>query len=283
MTLAVIIGWAALALGGASDGLTCKASGQLVRLEGLSEASGLAVSRTSKGRLWSHNDSGAPVLISFDASGRINGKVAVTGARVEDWEALTSGPCASGSCLYVGDIGDNNGKRATITVYRMPEPGSAGGSVKAEAFQASYPDGGHDAESLLIAPDGTLLVVTKGDTGPVAVYRFPRELQTGSVMRLERVGKPLFEKPSQRQRITDAAMSNDGKLVVLRTKEGVTIYDAGGFMRGEFRALGTVNLASLGEPQGEGIAFGGNSTMYVVGEGGGKKAPGTLGALTCTF
>jgi uncharacterized protein YjiK len=33
--------------------------------------------------------------------------------------------------------------------------------------------GAHDAETLLAAPDGRLYIVTKGDTGEVALYRVP--------------------------------------------------------------------------------------------------------------
>jgi hypothetical protein len=102
-------------------------------------------------------------------------------------------------------------------------------------------------------------------------------------MTLERIGKPIVDKPTQRQRVTDAAISNDGKFIALRTNGGVTFYSASQFLEGDFRPHGTVDLASLGEPQGEGIAFGAGSTLYVAGEGGGKKSPGTLGVLTCNF
>ena len=54
-------------------------------------------------------------------------------------------------------------------------------------------------------------------------------------------------------------------------------------MSGNWREAGRVSLKTLGEPQGEGIAFGDERTIYVVGEGGGKSRPGTFGRLTCTF
>jgi hypothetical protein len=107
------------------DPSVCKASGSLMRLNGLPEASGLVASRATPGRLWSHNDSGTPELIAFDAKGNISGRVSITGARVEDWEALASAPCGKGNCLYVADIGDNDGKRRDISIYRVPEPAQA--------------------------------------------------------------------------------------------------------------------------------------------------------------
>ena len=39
---------------------------------------------------------------------------------------------------------------------------------------------------------------------------------------------------------------------------------------------------SLGEPQGEGVTFGDGSAVFLMGEGGGKKMPGTFARLTCT-
>jgi len=160
----------------------CRAAGPLARLPGLPEASGLAASRRLPGTLWTHNDSGGPVVYALDTAGAITGQLRLTGAKVEDWEAIAVGPCPGGSCIYVGDIGDNDAERKRITVYRVAEPvsGSGGQAPVTGVFHATYPDGAHDAETLLTGPDGTLFVVTKGDTGPIAVYRFPKELKPGA-------------------------------------------------------------------------------------------------------
>ena len=96
------------------DPASCKPAGQLMSLTGLPEASGLVASRAAPGRLWSHNDSGKPELIAFDAKGTIAGHLSISGARVEDWEALATAPCGSGSCLYVADIGDNEASRKQV-------------------------------------------------------------------------------------------------------------------------------------------------------------------------
>jgi len=135
----------------------CKNAGALMRLDGLPEASGLVVSRVTQGRLWAHNDSGKPEMFSLDASGKVTGRVALSGAALEDWEAMAAGRCGSGTCLYLADIGDNDAKRKEIIIYRVPEPRAASGSAQVDGvFRASYPDGAHDAETLLAAPDGTL-------------------------------------------------------------------------------------------------------------------------------
>jgi hypothetical protein len=265
------------------DPVACKPAGSLMRLTGLSEASGLVVSRATPGRLWSHNDSGKAEIVAFDTKGNITGHLAISGARVEDWEAMATAPCGSGSCLYVGDIGDNDAKRAQITIYRMPEPTALGGSAQVDAvIRASYPDGAHDAEALLASPDGTLYIVTKGDTGQVALYRVPREARGDAAQRLEPVGKPLSKgTPAADARITDGAISPDGEWVALRTKRALIFYRAAEFLKGNFNETRRVDLTSLGEPQGEGLAFGPSNTVYVAGEGGGKSQPGTLAVLSC--
>jgi hypothetical protein len=261
----------------------CKPSGALVRLAGLPEASGLATSRAMAGHLWAHNDSGKPELIAFDTKGNVAGHVAITGARVEDWEAMAIGPCGKGSCLYIGDIGDNDAERREIVIYRIVEPAKAGGTAQVDAaIRASYPDGAHDAETLLASPDGSLYVVTKGDKGAVALYRVPRDARGGSTVRLEQVGAALSKgTPAADARITDGAISADGEWVALRTRGTIIFYRAATFLNGDFKETSRVDLTPFGEPQGEAIAFGPANTVYVGGEGGSKSQPGTLGVVTC--
>jgi hypothetical protein len=238
---------------------------------------------STPGRLWSHNDSGRAEIYALDAKGTITGKISIAGAQVVDWEAMASARCGRGSCLYIGDIGDNEARRRDITIYRLPEPAQPNGPVQVDAvLRAAYPDGPHDAEALLAAPDGTLYIVTKGETGPVALYRFPGDGGSGKTVRLERVGPPLSKRVSSPDgRITDGAMSPDGDQVVLRTASALTFYQAADFLKGNFRELRRVDLKSLREPQGEGVAFGAANIVYVAGEGGGKSQPGTLAALSC--
>ena len=40
--------------------------------------------------LWAHNDSGKPEIFSLDAKGTVTGRVSISGATLEDWEALAS-------------------------------------------------------------------------------------------------------------------------------------------------------------------------------------------------
>jgi hypothetical protein len=266
-----------------AQAVRCTPSGQLVELRGLPEASGLAVSRRVSGRLWAHNDSGAAVLFALDSRGAIAGQVRITGASVEDWEALAAGPCGTGSCLYVGDIGDNNARRSRITVYRVPEPDAPTGTASvAGVFHATYPDGAHDAESLLIGRDGRLYVVTKGETGPLAMYRFPAQMKSGEAVRLERVALAASQ-PDADSRITDGAFSTDGAWVILRSRSELTFYRASDMLAGRWRAVSSFDLSGLKEPQGEGLAVGPESSLFLAGEGGGRGRSGTFARVSCAL
>ncbi len=262
----------------------CRPGEALMRIDGLPEASGLAVSRRTAGRLWTHNDSGDAVVFALDTAGKVVGRVQLTGAKVEDWEAIAVGPCPGGSCVYVADIGDNDANRKQLTIYRFPEPASANGTTAVkESFQATYPDGAQDAEALLAAPDGRLYIVTKGETGAVALYRFPGELRPGTAHRLERVGEPRASgKAAAGERITDGSVSPDGNWVVLRSREKAWFYRAAELFAGSWKPARELDLAPVREPQGEGVAIAADGTVYLAGEGGGKKQPGTFATLTCS-
>ena len=174
----------------------------ITRLSGneVTEASGLVASSTQRGILWVNNDSGdGPYLYAFDTQGRQKATVAVRGAFALDWEDLASGPFPGkrGSWLYAGDIGDNLKFRNEVTVYAIPEP-KVRPSTKDDPIvselsiklPAKYPDGRHNAETLLCDPkDGRLTIVTKEPSGVSGVYRFPLSPKPGAVSTLEKVGE----------------------------------------------------------------------------------------------
>ena len=169
-----------------------------------------------------------------------------------------------------------------ITIHRVPEPSTEDSVAVKDTFHATYPDGAHDAETLLVGPDGALFIVTKGETGAVGLYRFPRELRPGATHQLERVGRPRASgKVSEPERITDGAVSGDGTWVVLRTKQGFAFHRAADLFAGNWTDAARVDLKPVGEAQGEGVAIAADGTVYLTGEGGGKSQPGTFARFTC--
>lgn len=262
---------------------SCRIVGTLARLPGLAETSGVAFSRRTAGVLWTVIDSGPPMLYALDAArGTFVGRVQVTGADVQDWEDVSVGSCPKGSCLYIADIGDNSAHRDHVTIYRVAEPDAKARSTEAvEVFQASYPDGPHDAEALFVSPQGQLFIVTKGDGAPIALYRLPADLRAGVRARLERVGPlPMARTDGNRTRVTDAETSPDGRWVAVRTHETVLFYRTAELIAGPSRETFRADVSALREPQGEGVAMSSAGDVYLVGE---SAAVGTFARLSCTF
>src|SRR5687767_10115912 len=172
--------------------------------EDVEESSGLVASRTSPGNYWTHNDSGnGPVIYAFDSKGRRRGVWRVTGATSDDWEDMAAGPGpkANTNYLYIGDIGDNDGTRSEIILWRIPEPvlpATDTGSTErrpevtepVEKIRLRYPDGKHDSEALLIHPKtGRIYVVTKVPLINASVYTADVPSDTSEVVTLRRVGE----------------------------------------------------------------------------------------------
>jgi hypothetical protein len=261
-------------------------SGRSLQMLGkLPEASGLVLSRRSPDVLWSMNDSDDPMVVALSTTGQIKGQVRVTGAMVRDWEALSVGPCPAGSCLYVGDIGDDGAKRMQVTIYRVPEPrADEAATANADMFVFAYPDKAHDAESLLVTPDQSLFIITKGH--PTVLYRAPRDARPGAVATLSRVAELpvdqfLEDQNRRRSRITDAGMTPGGEWVALRTNSELLILPTHDLMAGKMNDVWHVDLRPLDETQGEGVAISNDGDVYLAGEGGGHGLPGTFASVKC--
>ncbi|MEO8433670.1 MAG: hypothetical protein ABI596_02160 [Pyrinomonadaceae bacterium] len=195
----------------------------------INESSGLVASRTNPGLYWTHNDSGdGPFIYAFDDRGGRRGVWRVTGAGARDWEDIAAGPGPQPNTnyLYIGDIGDNGGKRGEIVVYRIPEPPVTSADVPsskrepsltatAEVIRFSYPDGKPNAEALMVHPQtGDIYIVTKAPFDNPAIYQATAPVDIANVTTLKRVGElnmPGFFGGI----ITGGDISPDGRQVAL--------------------------------------------------------------------
>jgi len=167
----------------------CAIDGSLVQLQKVTEASGVAFSQRTPGVAWTHNDSKKPIVFALSDKGAVLGSVRVTGAEIVNWEDIAVAPCPGGSCLYIGDIGDNRASRSSITIYRTPEPApNAQATDQVETMYAAYPDRPRDAEALVVLPKGDVFVVTKGEDGPSYVYRVPTGFRNGETVTMQWIG-----------------------------------------------------------------------------------------------
>jgi hypothetical protein len=233
------------------------------------ELSGLTLSRATPGVLWSHNDSGDVArLFALRRDGTVLGTPAVPGAEAVDWEDIASGTTRAGApLLYIGDIGDNRSARASIDVYRVPEPApGATTTAPAERLRLRYPDGAHNAEALLIDPLRRTLVIVTKDFGSGRVYTASADLAAGSETTL-RAGPsvPLTL-------ITAGDVSANGKLVALRTYTELDLWARRGSepLATTLRRSATCTMRAplLVEGQGEAVALSaGGTTAYTTAEG----------------
>lgn len=198
--------------------------------DAVSESSGVAASRANAGLYWTHNDSGdGPFIYAFDRAGAKRGVWRVGGAQHDDWEDMAAGPGPEQgrTYLYVGDIGDNDYGRTTLTVYRFPEPAvvpaDAESSKKqpretapAEAIKLKYPDGSHDAETMLVHPQtGDLYVVLKALDPAAGVYKLAAPFDATKTHTLSRVGEVRAPGAAFGGFFTGGSVSPDGTRLVL--------------------------------------------------------------------
>jgi hypothetical protein len=284
LALAVMIAYAATAMGrsetvAANTPATCEHGSILTTISELREASALAASRRTPQLFWSLNDSSSPVVVAIDTRGRVRGRVRIPRASVVDWEALTAAECGDGPCLFIGDIGDNDRVRGHITIYRVKEPAPSDEvAAAATAFEAVYPEGPQDAEALFVA-DGTLYIVTKGHDMPVRLYRLPT-LERPDRQTLHLVTTLTAGPATSPARITDAALSPDGRRVALRSNDALLFYDTRTLLSGSPGTPLSFDARGIKEPQGEGIAWGDDHTLFLTGEG---PHGGTFARVTCSF
>ena len=244
----------------------------------LNEVSGLVASRTQPGVLWVHNDSGdRPRVFALATDGAHLGEYRLAEANAIDWEdiALGPGPEAGVDYLYLGDIGDNFRVRPAIQIYRIREPevptapGQAGRThevTQVERFRLRYPDGAHNAETLLVDPtDGALYIVTKEEEGPSRLYRAP-SLRTGESTQLEYLGDvalPRSMAPGSHL-VTAGDVAPDGRAILLRTYSTAFLYrrTTGTPLPGALAGSACPVPLAL-ELQGEVIGFGGEDGRYL--------------------
>ncbi|MBM4391870.1 MAG: hypothetical protein FJ090_12175 [Deltaproteobacteria bacterium] len=229
----------------------------------LNEISGLAVSRLNEGVLWVMEDHAAPNQVTaLDAMGNRLGTVTLDGVSNNDWEDLAVGNCGESTCVFVGEIGDNNHDRPWHGVYRFEEPvvpaeGGLDLTVTAELFEYTYPDGAYDAESMAVTPEGLPVIFTKEyDTDQSTAYSFPY-LDSSAPVVLERRGRFYTGSGSEggAAAATGADLWPDGSRLILRTYGHVWEYTLSDDGLDDLEDAARLDLPAPSEPQGESVAY----------------------------
>ncbi|HEY0126953.1 MAG TPA: hypothetical protein VGB58_07435 [Blastococcus sp.] len=169
--------------------------------------------------------------------------------------------------VWLADIGDNNATRTTVALLAFRPDGTTG------TFRLTYPDGPHDAEALLLAPDGTPYVVTKEVLGASGVYSPATALVDGGTVALAKVagvnmtltgtpGGPVGR--AGQLMVTGGAVSADGRHLALRTYTDAYVWpltgsDVVGALGGD-----PVAIPLPASPQGEAISFAADGASLLV-------------------
>jgi hypothetical protein len=243
--LALLLGWLAAPAYAQEEAFT-------INDERITESSGLTRD-VDQGRYWTVNDSGDDgTAYALSESGEVEGTVNFR-ADVVDVEAVQYAQ----STLYVADIGDNDAERDFVTVYLLNSPQPTDETVLYGAFDLAYPDGPHDAETLLINPDnGETFVVTKGDDA--AIYQAPTEPSRDQVNTMTKVA----DAPPW---VTDGTFLEDGR-IALRSYVDVKIIDP----EQDFEVVAQTG-APL-QPQGESVSLDLDGESLLLGSEGEQSA-----------
>ena len=137
------------------------------------------------GRLWTHNDSGGkPILYGLDTTTfEVVQQITLVNAKNKDWEDV----CTDGERVYVGDFGNNKGKRKNLRIYTFPLseiPDEGDTAITVDSIRFSFADQtefkhekqkhDYDCESIF-ATDDFLYLFSKGwATGTTRLYRLSK-------------------------------------------------------------------------------------------------------------
>lgn len=137
------------------------------------------------GHLWTHNDSGGkPILYALDTTSfEVVQKITLANAKNKDWEDV----CTYGEKAFVGDFGNNKGKRKNLRIYTfllsdLPNEGDATLTVDSITFrfgdQTDFEHKKHEHDfdcEAMFATEDYLYLLSKGwATGTTRMYRLPK-------------------------------------------------------------------------------------------------------------
>lgn len=212
----------------------------------ITKSSGLARDVANQ-RFWTVDHSGdSGVVYGLAQDGATIGTLHYR-AHPRDVEAVAM----QGARLYVADIGDNTRSRDHVTVYLFDHADPDDRNHLYEAYDLRYPDGPHDAETLLVSPEGRLYIVTK--EASAHVYAAPVTPSRTGMNELRSVGAaPAY--------VTDGTYLPDGS-IALRTYLAVLMLDPTSYAV-------TASAALPLQPQGESLTVSLDGDSLLVGSEG---------------
>ena len=245
------------------------------------EASGLARSHREENILWIINDNGAKEWVhAISLRGARRGEFDLKKSDNKDWEDLASFELDGEPYLLIADIGDNDAKRKSRTLYIVEEPAAKKKDKAKIAWRVKFkfPNGPRDAESAAVDVENQrALILSKRDIPP-ALYDVPLQPDTDKTITARWLGTIKSLPAPSRQDVEFAPktkdwhwqpvgmdISEDNLAAVILTARAVYYYTR---QPGQdwFDALNTrPQRVSLGNfRNAEAVAFGNNRRSVVV-------------------
>ncbi len=205
--------------------------------------------------LWTIEDSGNKNNIyGLDLKGKIVKDIDINNAKNVDWEDLTSD--ASGN-LYIGDFGNNNGKRKLFTIYKVSDLNLNETKAKRIDFELPKGNKSEDFEAFFIY-NNVFYLFSKHDKH-TNLYKVPN---VGGKHKAEFVTK--FKLKGKNTKITAADISANGKVVVLLNHDKLlklTNFSADAFFDGTLEHQDFEH-----DSQKEGVCFKDSNTVFITDE-----------------
>ena len=244
-------GWDATTLGTVEDGP-------------LDEPSGLVVSTVEPDVLWSHNDAGdEPRLFAMSPSGTILREYLVSNVAMGDWEDLA----LVGDTLWIGDLGADADSPPLLVGIPLPVVGAGdedeGVLVPDDVLAVTFPDERPDVEAIFWDEPSARMVLVSRAAGPTTDV-FTVDLASGEADALTTLA------------FGDGALAGDHEVTggastaggfALRTRSSAFLWTRGPEDLEDAFASDPCPIVVDGTPGGETIAFEGEETVYLMGDG----------------
>jgi hypothetical protein len=245
----------------------------------LAEISGLVTTKQGYVAVSDGSQSDNSMLEVFD----LNSRCQVTQRHTfqQDPYAPEDLAITSDGTLWVADTGDTELQRDRVALWKISPD-----RTTVTIYRLTYPDGKHDAEALLMQPDGKPVIVTKDlDGGGVSgIYIAKTPLKADDSVPLTKAGELKLSNTGTggnrfgvvgQKLVTGGTVSADGKRAVVRTYADAYEWKvSNGNVVAALTKGKPFRTPLPGEPQGEAIAISQDAKTYVTAsEGASNDSP----------
>ena len=238
------------------------------------EVSGMIQSSFDPNVFWVHNDSGgAAELYAITLDETLIATIQLENAVARDWEDISLGPCSSSNntnCIYIGDIGDNDHRFGSVSIYRFVEPDPSEGDqtiTNVETGRFNYPNGPQNAEALIVDQDSNIWILTKKED---SFDLFTATFTANETVSLSLENEIQFDEfvQNNEELVTGADFNRESKRLLVRTYSSILEYRLSPEQTlHNLDQITPLLLPSGEDEQGEAITYGQNG-YYHVSEGG---------------